>query len=95
MSRKMKTSAQAVDQIRLRTDLAGTFVWLSETFYRLEIASVVDNRNASPGPIDGHRFLDQVAHGALNAGVVATRVGARAFEEYAMGEDTPAKPYLL
>ncbi len=90
----MKTSAQPIDQVRPRLNVAGTFVWLSETFYRLEIASVIDNRNANPGPIHGYGRLHQIAHSALNAGVVARRVRARAFEEYAMGTDTAASAFL-
>ncbi len=38
--------------------------------------------------------LHQIAHSALNAGVVAPRVRARAFEEYAMGTDTAARAFL-
>jgi hypothetical protein len=95
MSRTMKTSAEPIDQIRLRRKVAGTFVWLGETFYRLEIASVIDNRNASPGPIHSHRRPDQIAHGALNAGVVATRVRTRALEIYAMGNDIAARAQLM
>ena len=43
-----------------------------------------------------HRRPDQIAHGALNAGVVAARVRARAFEEYAMHKDsdTAARAFL-
>src|SRR5450755_787932 len=88
--RKMKTSTQAIDDTGLGSSLLGTIVQLGESSYWLKIASVIDDRNTSPWPVDVDRRPYQITYRPLNARVVSTRVRARAFEEYAVGTDTGA-----